>query len=244
VQGPVDDARLHAYLRARALLPSGPLGERQLQLLRAQVQPYADAFRHWRGGREAAAENFELELDGVRLHGRIGEIYANDLPRFRLDKLHGPSQIVHGLDWLVMSALGRDSRLFQFHETGDGPGPLSRDPVDAHSARAALAALLRLRAQGLREPLPFAPRAGWLYYEGEQRLQAGEKPRANSKTPWERAQDQWHAERGYSEGGTASVRLALRGRDPFLDEQLGEEFRSIAGIVFDAVVRGREGEGA
>jgi exodeoxyribonuclease V gamma subunit len=92
--------------------------------------------------------------------------------------------------------------------------------------------------------LPFSPRAGWLYYEGEQRLQAGEKPRANGKTPWERAQDQWHAERGYSEGGTASVRLALRGRDPFLDEQLGEEFRSIAGIVFDAVVRGREGEGA
>jgi len=244
VQGSVGDEQLHAQLRARALLPSGPLGQRQLQVLRAQVQPYADAFRHWRGTREATAENFELELDGVRLHGRIGEIYGGDLPRVRMDKLHGPSQIVQGLDWLVMSALGRGSRLFQFHDTGDGPGPLARDPVDAQSARAALAGLLRLRAQGLREPLPFAPRAGWLYYEGEQRLQAGEKPRANSKSPWERAQDQWHADRGYSEGGTASARLALRGRNPFGDEQLGEEFRIIAGIVFDAVVHGREGEGA
>ena len=229
---------------ARALLPSGPLGERQLKILRAQVQPYADAFVHWRGSRAATSEAFELKLAGVRLHGRIHELYGDDLPRFRMDKLHGPSQIAHGLDWLVMSALGRESRLFQFHDTGNGNGPLQREPVDADRARAALNALLQLRAQGLREPLPFAPRAGWLYYDGEQRLKAGEKPRANSKSPWERAQDQWHAERGFSEGDTAGARLALRGRNPFEDEDLAEEFRAIAGIVFDAVVHGREWEGA
>ncbi|MEP6907731.1 MAG: exodeoxyribonuclease V subunit gamma, partial [Pseudoxanthomonas sp.] len=160
------------------------------------------------------------------------------------DTLHGPSQIAHGLDWLVMSALGRGSRLFQFHDTGEGPGPTTREPVAADRARDALIALLQLRAQGLREPLPFAPRAGWLFYDGEQRLQAGMKPRANSKSPWERAQDQWHADRGYSEGDTASARLALRGRNPFEDEDLGEEFRAIATIVFDAVVQGRGGQGA
>jgi exodeoxyribonuclease V gamma subunit len=244
VQGATDDAELHANLRARALLPSGPLGERQLKMLRAQVQPYADAFVHWRGSRTADSEAFELDLAGVRLHGRIHEIYGDDLPRFRMDKLHGPSQITHGLDWLVMSALGRGSRLFQFHDTGNGPGPLPREPVEADSARAALIALLQLRAQGLREPLPFAPRAGWLYYDGEQRLKNGEKPRANSKSPWQNAQDQWQAERGFSEGDTAGARLALRGRDPFEDEELGEEFRAIAGIVFDAVVHGCDGDGA
>jgi exodeoxyribonuclease V gamma subunit len=244
VQGATDDADLHAYLRARALLPSGPLGERQLKMLRAQVQPYADAFLHWRGARTPDSEAFELDLAGVRLHGRIHDVYGDDLPRLRMDALHGPSQILHGLDWLVMSALGRESRLFQFHDTGHGPGPLQRDPVDADRARAALVALLQLHAQGLREPLPFTPRAGWLFYDGEQRLKAGEKPRANSKSPWERAQDQWHADRGFSEGNTASARLALRGRDPFADEELGEEFRAIAGIVFDAVVRGREWDGA
>ena len=244
VQGPVDDAELHARLRARALLPSGPLGRRQLQVLRAQVQPYAEAFVHWRGHREAASEAFELDLHGVRLHGRIQEVYGADLPRVRMDKLHGPSQILHGLDWLVMSALGRGSRLFQFHDTGAGPGPLAREPVEAERARTALGALLQLRAHGLREPLPFVPRAGWLYYEGEQRLQSGDRPRANSKSPWERAQDQWQADRGYSESGTASARLALRGRNPFEDEALGEEFRAIARLVFDAVVHGRDGEGA
>jgi exodeoxyribonuclease V gamma subunit len=131
-----------------------------------------------------------------------------------------------------------------FYETGNGPGPVSRVPVQAEAARDALLALLRLRAQGLREPLPFGPRAGWLWYDGESRLAAGEKPRANSKTPWERAHDQWQAERGFSEGGTGSARLALRGRDPFQDSELEEEFRAIAKIVFDAVILGRDGEAA
>ncbi|MGH8062310.1 MAG: exodeoxyribonuclease V subunit gamma [Pseudoxanthomonas sp.] len=244
ISGSNDDASLHRQLRARALLPSGPLGERQLKLLRAQMQPYADAFAQWRGDRVVESQAFELDLDGVRLHGRIEDIYGAGLPRFRYDKLHGPSQITHGLDWLVMSALGSGSSLFQFYDTGEGVGPIARDPADSEAARAALRALLRLRAQGLREPLPFGPRAGWLWYDGQRRLDAGEAPRANSKTPWERARDQWHAERGWSEGDTASARLALRGRDPFADEGLGEEFRAVAGIVFDAVVHGREGEGA
>ncbi|MEO8366550.1 MAG: exodeoxyribonuclease V subunit gamma [Pseudoxanthomonas sp.] len=249
VSGREDDtSALHRQLRARALLPSGPLGERQLKLLRAQMQPYADAFVQWRGGRTVESQAFELDLDGVRLHGRIEDIYATGLPRFRYDKLHGPSQITHGLDWLVMSALGNGPTLFQFYDTGEGVGPVARDPADPQVARVALRALLRLRAQGLREPLPFGPRAGWLWYDGQRRLDAGQVPRANNKTPWERARDQWHAERGWSEGDTASARLALRGRDPFADDEfgeaLGEEFRAIAGIVFDAVVQGREGEGA
>lgn len=248
VSGASDDASLHRQLRARALLPSGPLGERQLKLLRAQMQPYADAFVQWRGDGTAESQAFDLDLGDVRLHGRIEEIYGAGLPRFRYDKLHGPSQIAHGLDWLVMSALGNGSTLFQFCDTGQGVGPLARDPVDPEAARTALRALLRLHAQGLREPLPFAPRAGWLWYDAQRRLDAGEVPRGNSKTPWVRARDQWHAERGWSEGGTASARLALRGRDPFADDEsgeaLGEEFRAIAGIVFDAVVHGREGEGA
>ena len=244
VRGSADEAQLHRELRARALLPSGPLGERQLKALRAQIQPYADAFVNWRGGQEAQPEAFELDLDGVRLHGRVEQSYAGGLARFRFDQLHGPAQIAHGLDWLVMSALGRTSTLFQFYETGNGPGPVARGPVQADAARDALRALLRLRRQGLREPLPFGPRAGWLLYDGESRLAAGEKPRANSKTPWERAHDQWQAERGFSEGGTGSARLALRGRDPFRDPELEEEFRAIARIVFDAVILGRDGESA
>ncbi|MDQ3511951.1 MAG: exodeoxyribonuclease V subunit gamma, partial [Pseudomonadota bacterium] len=247
VQGRQDG--LHARLRSQALLPSGPLGERALVGLLAEVQPYAERFVQWRGDdTPMMAESFELDLDGVRLHGSIDQVYPQGLPRFRYEKLHGPAQITHGLDWLVLSALGRGRPLVQFCDTGNGPGLLLREPGEPEPARAALGALLRLRAWGLREPLPFGPRAGWLWYDGQARLAAGEVPRANSRTPWQRAQDQWQPESGFSEGATASASLALRGRDPFGDTpeaaELGEEFRRIAAIVFDAVVLGRDAEAA
>ena len=241
---------LHARLRAQALLSSGPLGEHQLDVLLAQLQPYAEAFLAWRGAATEGPEPqpFELELDGVQLHGRIDHAYAAGLARFRFDTLHGPAQISHGLDWLVSCALGHPGPLAQFHEGVRGKPPELRQPVDPEAARGALRTLLQLRTEGLREPLPFGPRAGWLWYDGEAQLVAGSKPRANARTPWQRAHEQWQSERGWSEGGTAGARLALRGCDPFGDsreeQRLGDAFRATATRVFDAVVLGRGGERA
>ena len=229
MQGAVDDAALQVRLRAQALLPSGPLGERQLRVLRAQVQPYADAFVHWRGSGIAESEAFDLDLAGVRLHGRINEIYGANLLRVRMDKLHGPSQIDQGLDWLVMSALGNGNKLVQIYEGKKEPEIAIREPADASEARAVLSSFLRLRAWGLREPLPFGARAGWLLYSAED----------NAKG-WEAARKQWRSDRGYSEGDAAPVRLALRGRDPFESFELSEQFQDIANLVFDGVVHARD----
>ncbi|WP_356448039.1 hypothetical protein, partial [Streptomyces sp. NPDC006624] len=95
--------------------------------------------------------------------------------------------------------------------------------------------LLRLRDYGLRMPLPFLPRAGWLWYEAAMQ----------DKDGWSRAEAQWHGgPRHWGEGGQPGVRLALRGRDPFADAELGEQFRGIARLVFDAVVLGRDEDAA
>jgi len=229
-----DAEKLHAWLRARALLPSGPLGRRQLDVLLGEVRPYADAFSHWREG-DPAARSFELDLDGVRLHGRIDELYRNGLARWRFDELHGPAQIAHGLDWLVLSALGDARPLTQFARFANGPGLQSRDPIASEQARAALRQLITLRSYGLRDALPFLPRAGWLWYDAQ----------AVGKDGWSKAEAQWRGStRSWAEAGTPAVRLALRGRDPFVDEEMGESFRHIARIVFDAVVHGRSGESA
>jgi len=228
-QGETDG--LHARLRARGLLPSGALGERQLAGQLAQLRPYADAFNEWRKDTAPVSRAFELDLDGVQLHGRVDGIHPHGLPRLRHDKLNGPAQIMNGLDWLVMAAIGKGLPLAQFFDTGAGPGPVLREPPAPDQARDGLRALLRLRAWGLREPLPFGPRAGWCWYEAQ-----------DDGKGWAAAARQWQAERGFSEGGTDSARIALRGRDPFADEVLGQDFRRIAGIVFDAVVAGRDAE--
>lgn len=229
VRGETDG--LAQRLRARALLPSGPLGVRQLEQLLAQLQPYAAAFTAWRQG-EAESRRVELDIDGTRLHGRLDDVYRSGLARFRFDPLHGPAQIAHGLDWLVLCASGAGLPLAQFAESrNDGVGPHLRPPVDAAQARTALAALLELRATGLGEPLPFLPRAGWLWYEAA----------ARGKDGWATAQAQWRGGSGggWSEGGTPSARLALRGRDPFEPGSAhAEHFRVIAMQVFDAVTQG------
>src|SRR5690606_25925663 len=67
-----DDATTHALLRARGLLPSGPLGRRVLEQMREQVDPYALAFGGWRGDATPESHRLEVPLEGVTLQGRIG----------------------------------------------------------------------------------------------------------------------------------------------------------------------------
>lgn len=230
VEGDLQD--VHDRLRARALLPSGPLGHAQLEALLEDVRPYADAFLCWRSDADAKPQTrgFELALGGVRLYGRLDNLYREGLARCRFTTLHGSAQIADGLDWLVSSASGDARPLVQFAQIDGSVGAHVRAPIVADHACAALRSLIALRAHGLREPLPFLPRAGWLWYEAQ----------ANGKDGWSNAETQWHgSDRVWGEATTLSARLALRGRDPFVDPLLGEEFRHIARIVFDAVVHGR-----
>ncbi len=226
------DARgLPERLRAQALLPSGPLGREQLDALLGEVQPYADAFVRWRSDAAARASRLvDIEIDGVHLCGQLDDVYASGLARVHIGALDGAAQVAHGLDWLVACALDEARPLVQFAEIEKAVGPHVRDPIPAARARAALGALLRLRVQGLCEPLPFLPRAGWLWYAA----------RANGKDGWNAARTQWHGG-GYAwgEATTPAARLALRDRDPFSDANWGEHFRRIATQVFDVLVEGR-----
>jgi len=226
-----DTDDLARRLRARALLPSGPVGERQLAAIRAQVQPYATALRRWRES-EPETRAFELDIDGVRLYGHLDQLYRNGALRVRLAELHGPAQIAHGLDWLVLSALGDKRPLAQLASFDGEAGVHERPPISPELAREALRALLALRREGLREPLPVQARSAWLWYAARQ---AGDEPGG-----WKAAREQWTGgDKKWGEADSAAVQLALRARDPFLDETDGKRFRELATRLFDAVVHGR-----
>jgi len=235
VAGETDD--LAARLRARALLPSGPLGERQLAGLKAQVQPFAIALRQWREG-EATTQAFELDLDGVRLYGHLDRLYPRGALRLRLDTLHGPAQIAHGLDWLVLSALGDTRPLAQLALWDDGPGVRERAPLSVVQARSALRELIALYREGLREPLPIQARSAWRWYAAPRTDEAAEL------AAWKLAREQWAgSDRTWGDANNAAVQLALRGRDPFageFDDPDGLRFRELATRLFDALVHGRD----
>ena len=225
-----DDAAIHASLRARGLLPSGAPGLRVLADQRELLAPWLEAFPQWRGNAEPGSVLAEVEIDGVRVHGRIRDAYAHGIARLRFGKPSGPSVIRSGLDWLLARAAGIDLPLLEFHDAGRaGPGPHERPPLSVEDARSALRGLLVLRAIGLREPLPYAPYSAWAYFSAdtpERGVQAAIR--------------QWHGSGGgFAEGQGDALRQALRGCDPFADEATLLRFADVAMTVFLAVRDGK-----
>ncbi|MFO1473060.1 MAG: exodeoxyribonuclease V subunit gamma [Lysobacterales bacterium] len=157
-----DEASLQASLRARALLPSGAAGRRALAAIVREVRPYADAFAHWRRDAESASLPVEVDIDGLRLHGRIGDAWPQGIARLRFGKPNGPSSIRNGLDWLLARAAGVGMPFVEFHETKDaGIGPHERVELDPTQAKDALRVLLALRSTGLRQPRAVRAYSGW-----------------------------------------------------------------------------------
>jgi exodeoxyribonuclease V gamma subunit len=224
-----DDTPLYPRLRARALLPSGALGERQFAQLQAQTRPYAQALAQWLDGSQADSRRYEVDIDGLRLHGRVDGVHPHGLVRLRPGSLNGRAAIRHGLDWLLANAAGDALPLVQFHDGGDdGLGPHVLPALPSVQAREVLRRLLQLRGEGLRAPLLYGPSTGWTLYTTAEAKRETEG--------W----SQWHGgERRWSEASGAGYQLALRGRDPFATPESYRQLLHNSFVVFTAVREGR-----
>ncbi|MGN7727126.1 exodeoxyribonuclease V subunit gamma [Luteimonas sp. 22616] len=221
---------MHPALRARGLLPSGPLGRRALAEVLGEVRPYAQHFAQWRGEAQPQSLPLEVEIDGVRLHGRIKDTWPQGIARLRFGERNGPSAIRHGLDWLLAAAAGVEMPLVEFHDDPDhGVGAYPRPALQRDTAIEALRGLLTLRAYGLRRPLPFAPYSGWELFKAPD-PQRGARAAANR---WRGSARTW------AEGDGEALRLALRGRDPFVDAESLQDFADTTFAIYGAVVEGQ-----
>ena len=217
-----------ARLRARGLLPSGAAGRLALEQVAGEVAPYAQAFAGWRDGAVPQSLPAAVEIDGLRLHGRIGEAFPQGIARLRFGAPNGPAMLRNGLDWLLARAHGIELPFVEFHEDKQhGVGPHLREALARDAAIDALRALLALRSEGLRRPLPFAPYSGWALFDAADRAR-GLKDAAGK----------WRNERGWSEGDSEAHRIALRGRDPFADSETLRDFARVTGLVFGAAMKG------
>jgi exodeoxyribonuclease V gamma subunit len=223
-----DADAIHPALRARGLLPSGPLGRRALAEVVDEVRPYALGFGAWRGDAASRSLPLEVQVDGLRLHGRLAGAWPQGLARLRFGTANGPSAIRHGLDWLLAEAAGGGLPFIEFEQRDDGVGPHPRESIGRERATAALRRLLALRAEGLRRPLPFAPYSAWdLFNAGDRARGVAEAARRWRGSP-----------RSWAEGDAEPLRLALRGRDPFADADTLQEFADLSFAIYGAVTRG------
>lgn len=225
-----DADAMHPVLRARGLLPSGPLGRQALAAVLAEVQPYAQHFTRWRGDAAAQAlPPLEVTIDGVRLHGRLADAWPHGIARLRFGERNGPSAIRQGLDWLLAVAAGAGLPFVEFHEDKvAGLGPHVRADLPRDAAIEALRRLLALRAEGLRRPLPFAPYSAWALFDAPD----PEKGARAAAARWRGSARTW------GEGSGEALRLALRGRDPFADAASLQAFADTAYAIYGAVVHG------
>ncbi len=227
---------LYERLRARALLPSGPLGRRQLDQHLRQLRPYADAFGHWGGATPAPpAARLHVHIDGTELHGRLSGWYAAGVGRVKIGALSGRSAIRHGLEWLLLRAAGEGAPFVRFfeHEDGLGPHPLDPERLSSTQAQQALTDLLRLYRQGQQTPLAFVPYSSWAYYQA---ARGGDLDKAIKN-----AAAQWQAGFSWREADRPQLRLVCRGRDPFADPQRFAAFASTSQHIFGLLERGDPG---
>ena len=218
-------AVMQASLRARGLLPSGPPGRLALAGALEEVAPYAEAYAAWRGDAVATTLPLEVEVDGVRLHGHIGEVLPQGIARLRFGTPNGRSTVRNGLDWLLACAAGLPHPFEEFHQDEDrGVGPHRREWLSPQAAIEGLRTLLALREQGLCAPLPLAPYSSWALFE---KREEPAKALAAAVGKW-----RGNGHGGWAEGQGEALCVALRGRDPFADRDSMREFARLAGIVF------------
>ena len=71
-----------------------------------KTRPYASALLGWMQGEPLESRRYEVDIDGVRLHGRVADRHPEGLVRLRAGTLNGNAVIRQGLDWLLANAAG------------------------------------------------------------------------------------------------------------------------------------------
>ena len=154
---------------------------------------------------------WRIPLPGRDLVGSFDGVHQQGLLQFRPGAANGRVILDFGLDWLAWSALGETRPVLRLLP---GQPRWEIPPLAPEAARARLADLVAMAGEAARQALPFMPRSGSAWHV----VATGDKPEGAAAA----ARKFWSGNNGYAgEGDDAWVRLALRGQDPFLDDDGG-----------------------
>ncbi|HZH42617.1 MAG TPA: exodeoxyribonuclease V subunit gamma [Lysobacter sp.] len=222
---------LHDAFLARAWVAPGEDGRRALQESIDCVAPYAERALDAGFRGDGATVPYTLELGAVHLQGTLAGVHGERVLRVALRPKgrHGGHALRHGLDRLVAARLGLT--LVELANDRDGaPVAVRETAFSASDIDACLAALVALRERARTLPLPFLPKSAYAAWCA---LAAGRDEHAALDC----ADELWRGSDRTAGEADAATRLALRGRDPFLDgdAEACAHFLALARAVFDAL---------
>ena len=220
--GRVDAAALQRRLLAEAVLPPGPAGAALLADARGQVDALAAQLEAWRAGQGVDAPTplaLRVDTDAGAVAGVL-EAWPEGVLHVRLGKVDGRQRVRAAIDACVLAAGGDPRPVWLFSSAA---APLRVQAGAPAQARAALAALLRLRASLLQGPPPCGVTSALAFLDA---LAAGQGDAdaaglaAALDDPARRAaalralRDAFAPEQGHGERDDPWIAQALRGRDP------------------------------
>lgn len=204
-------ACLSAEMR-RGTLPPGALGDRLVRSIGRQAEDLVRTAAPWW---EAPARDLTVAAsldDGTTVLGTVPGVRGTTLASVTYSRL-GPKHRVAAWVQLLALAAARPDEAWSSAAIGKGQeGPRTEriERIDPAHARAVLADLVALRAEGLREPLPLFPKASERYVV--------DRPRRTTRQAFDAARRAWSADWG---DGRDPAHVLVWGRDRALDDVAG-----------------------
>ncbi|MCD2193009.1 exodeoxyribonuclease V subunit gamma [Actinomycetospora endophytica] len=204
-------ACLSAEMR-RGTLPPGALGNRLVRSIGRQAEDLVrTATPLW----EAPARDLTISAaldDGSTVVGTVPGVRGSTLASVTFSRL-GAKHRVGAWVQLLALAVAHPDEAWSSATIGkgqDGPRTEKIDRIDPEHARAVLADLVALRAEGLRAPLP-------LFGKSSERYVA-DRPRKTTRQAFDGARRSWSADWG---DGRDAAHVLVWGRDRALDDVAG-----------------------
>ena len=213
-----------AVFQARGILPTGVIGQLQLQSLRLEAQKVAQIVQdHIDEGKKDEPVEVDLQLKTFRLGGKIHSLYQGKSVLFRTAKLNPKDHLRAWIEHLVLCALDEGGKPETVLIGKDAVVTFDR----VSSAHAELQNLCELFWQGLTLPLRFFPASGMAFVEAE--LSGKGDPFKKAVAKWD---GMWRKNEK-REGEKDDVFIA-RCFDP---DSLDEHFTALARLVFGPMLR-------
>jgi exodeoxyribonuclease V gamma subunit len=198
--------------RRRGTLPPGALGLRLVRSLGRQAEHLVTAAKPVWGGPARDLTVSSVLADGTTVVGTVPGVRGTTLASVTYSRLAPKHRAAAWVQLLALAAAHPDEAWSSatIGKGQDGPRTERIERIAPEHARAVLADLVALRAEGLREPLPLFPKSSERY--------VSDRPRRTTRQAFDAARRSWSGDFG---DGRDAAHVLVWGRDRTLDDVAG-----------------------